>query len=102
LLDWLEEVRILRNQQVAGSIPAGGSRIKSTFRGPPTARLVTGAALADGFENLIDRQILLPLLAVARIVARAGAIQAQEPGEAIGTQLALQELKGVPFELLVR
>jgi len=52
-------------------------------------RYLVRAVFADGFENLIERQILLPLIAVARVVTGPGAIQTQEPREAIGTQFAL-------------
>jgi hypothetical protein len=48
---------------------------------------------ADGLENLIQRQVLLPLLAVVRVVTGTGAIQTQEPGETIGTQFVLKEIK---------
>jgi hypothetical protein len=58
--------------------------------------------LPDGIENLIERQVLLPLLAVASVVTRARPVQTQEPGQTIGTQFPLQKFQGVPFEPLVR
>lgn len=57
---------------------------------------------ANGFDDLIKRQPLLPLLAVAGVVTSSGAVQAQEPGEAIGAEFTLQEFQGVAFKLLVR
>lgn len=64
--------------------------------------MLVRAMLPNGFHNLIEGQILLPLLAIASVVTRAGPIQTQEPAQAVGTQLPLQEFQGVPFELLVR
>ena len=58
--------------------------------------------LANGFYNLLDGQILLHLLTVASVVTCPGTIQTQEPSEAVRTQFALQDLKSVSFELLVR
>ena len=58
--------------------------------------------LADGFQDLIERQILLPLLAVACVVTGSRAIQAQETRKPVRTQFALKDLQDVPFELLVR
>ena len=57
---------------------------------------------ANGFEDLIERQILLPLLAVPSIVSGSGAIQPQEPSEAVRIQFSFENLKGMPLELLVR
>ena len=57
--------------------------------------------LANAFKHLVQRQVLLPLVAVARVVARAGTIQAEESGKAIRAQFALEHIEGVPFELLV-
>ncbi len=53
--------------------------------------------LPNRLKNLIERQILLPMIAVARVVTRPGPIQTQEPSEAISTQFALEEVKGVAF-----
>src|SRR5579862_2331061 len=57
--------------------------------------------LASGFDNLVWIQVSLPLIAVTRVVARAGAIQPEEPGKAVRAQFAFEDVEGVPFELLV-
>jgi hypothetical protein len=58
--------------------------------------------LTNGFQDLIERQILLPLLAVAGVVTGSRAIQAQETRKPVRIQFALKDLKDVPFELFVR
>jgi len=56
----------------------------------------------NGFHDLIEGQILLPFVAIAGVVARAGAVQAQEAGETVGAQFAFQNFEDVAFELLIR
>jgi hypothetical protein len=63
---------------------------------------LTWAMLANGLQNLVERQVLLPLLSIPNVIASARAIQPQEPGQAIGAQFAFEDVKGVPLELLVR
>lgn len=48
--------------------------------------------LANGFQDLIERQVLLPLIAVARVVAGTGSIQAEEPGKSVHAQFAFQQI----------
>jgi len=59
------------------------------------------AMFADGFDDPIQRQVFLPLVAGARVIAGARAIQAQEPRKAICTQFTFQYVESVPLELLV-
>jgi len=77
-----------------------GDRPKRPLYAKDCAPLVR-AMLANGFENLIERQIFLPVLAVASIVIRSGTVQSQEPGKSVWTQFTLKDVKGVSFELLV-
>src|SRR5690349_7217977 len=58
--------------------------------------------LANGLQNLIERQVLMPLLAIPSVAAISGAVQAQEPGQAIGAELAHQYAKSMRREFLVR
>jgi hypothetical protein len=38
---------------------------------------------ADGLQDLIQRQVFLPRVAIAGIIARPRAVQAQESGKAV-------------------
>jgi hypothetical protein len=65
-----------------------GARFASA-RQLPWLRPRSGSPFSDVLEwiqeNLIHREVMLPLVAVARIVAFAGAVQTKESGESVGT-----------------
>jgi hypothetical protein len=57
---------------------------------------------SNRLKDLVDRHILVPLAAFFRIVARAGAMQAQEADKTGHAQFAPQHVQGMALELFVR
>src|ERR1019366_2607737 len=66
-----------------------------------TEERLRSAMCADRLEYLIECQVLLPPVAVIRVIAGARAIQTQESRKAVCTQFTLQYVESVPLELLV-